>query len=203
MLEAYPNTRVWYQKEGLWLLTESSLLPGLWQKAVFLTGIPYVRTLAVRSWGFWVGGLYKGPVWIGPRHTNYPDGSVCAFEPADGTWHAGDSMVELLDLYTLWALRHLHLQDFGRWPGHQAVHYAHERIMELKEDEYCGCGKSNKLYGECCRVKDLAGDWVSEATTFNFEMGGIRKPPDDIVRFICYQTEPPKIRNLLAQYFDK
>jgi len=71
--EAYPGTRVWHKTEGIWLLTESTLLPGLWQKAVFLTGIPFARTRIVRSWGFWMGIPLRYPSWIGPRHTNMPD----------------------------------------------------------------------------------------------------------------------------------
>src|SRR6185369_15234384 len=47
--DAYPNTRVWHQPEGLWLLSESTLLPGLLPKALFLTGIPFIRTRVVRS----------------------------------------------------------------------------------------------------------------------------------------------------------
>jgi hypothetical protein len=150
--EAYPNTKVWHQAEGMWLLTESSVLPGLHKKAIFLTGIPFAQSLAVRSWGFWDDSII-GYSWIGPRHTNFPDGSVCAFESTDKTWVTKDSIVELLDLYTLWALRHLYLELFGRWPGRQAVHRPYERILELREDEFCGCYESGKRYGECCQKK--------------------------------------------------
>lgn len=195
--EAYPHTRIWYQEEGLWLLTESSLLPGLWQKAIFLTGIPFIRTLTVRSWGFWFGIPMRQPTGIGPRHTN-SDGSVCAFEQSDGTWVAGDSIVELLDLYTLWGLRHLHLQLFGRWPGHQVVHRPYERIMELKEDEYCGCGESDKRYGECCREKDLARDQIADAAEFGFSYSSLRKCPDSVTSFIREWKEVPSLSALLA-----
>lgn len=119
--EAYPDTRVWHQPEGLWLLTESSLLPDQWHKVIFLTGFSFKWPFVVRSWGFWGGGFLREPAWIGPRHTNFPDGSVCAFEPTDGTWSIWEPIVTLLDIYTLWALRHLHLEVFGRWPGHQFV----------------------------------------------------------------------------------
>lgn len=195
--EAYPSTQIWHQEAGLWLLTESSLLPGLRQKAIFLTGIFFARKI-VRSWGFW-GDFLAGSTWIGPRHTNFPDGSVCAFEPTDGTWIIGDSIVELLDLYTLWALRHLHLQVFGRWPGHQAVRHPYERILELREDEHCGCGQSDKLYGECCRNKDLARSRIADAVNFNLHFsGGLRKPPSSVVKFIHEQIEPPQFSDLLV-----
>jgi len=60
--EAYPGTRIWHQPEGIWLLAESSLLPGLCHKAVFLTGIPFSRTRLVRSWGFWMGTPLRYPM---------------------------------------------------------------------------------------------------------------------------------------------
>jgi hypothetical protein len=192
--EAYPGTRVWHQEEGLWLLTESALLPGLWQKAVFLTGIPFARTRTVRSWGFWMGIPQRYPTWIGPRHTNFPDGSICAFEPSDGTWYLGNSLLVLLDLYTLWALRHLHLQVFQRWPGRQVAHHVHERLIELKPTECCGCG-SNRPYSDCCQEKDLRSDRIKEAIRFfNF---GQRTPPTAVSSFIQLQHHPPKIPDLL------
>ena len=195
--EAYPGAQVWHREEGLWLLTESNLLPELQQAATFLTGISFART-AVRSWGFWKDG-FVGATWIGPRHTNFPDGSVCAFEPADETWVFGDPTIELLDLYTVWALRHLHLQIFGRWPGPQAIHRPYERILELREDEYCGCGKSGKLYGECCREKDLARDRIADAIDFlRHASDGVREPPISVARFVRGQKELPRLAELIV-----
>jgi hypothetical protein len=195
--EAYPGTQVWRQEEGVWLLTESSLLPGFQQRALFLTGISFAHAI-VRGWGFWGCGA-AGSTWIGPRHTNFPDGSVCAFEPTDGTWVIGDPIVELLDLYTLWALRHLHLQVFGRWPGYQAVCHPYERILEIRDDEHCGCGESDKLYGECCRDKDLARDRIADAVNFIVRSsGGLREPPSSVARFIREQINPPRFSDLLA-----
>lgn len=195
--EAYPHARVWLQEEGLWLLIESSLLPGLWQKAVFLIGIPFVRTLTVRAWGFWLGIPFTYPIWIGPRHTNYPDGSVCAFEPNDGTWRIGDPIIPLLDIYTLWALRHLHLQTFDRWPGRQVVHHPYERLIELKGNDYCGCG-SHRFYGECCRPSDLDKNLISSAAEFARRTGGgERKPPAAVLAFIREKAEAPFVLDLL------
>jgi len=196
--DAYPNTQVWQQKEETWLLTESSLLPDHWQKAIFLTVIPFVWPYTARSWGFWEGGLLRDPVWIGPRHTNFPDGSVCAFEPTDKTWLVGQSIVTLLDMYTLWALRHLHLQVFGRWPGRQAVFHPCERLLELKENELCGCGESNKVYGECCQENDLARDRVTDAIDFFLSTNGAyRKAPSAVVRFLREQKDPPRFISLM------
>lgn len=195
----YPNSKVWLEEEGMWLLTESAVLPEHLRKAIFFTGISFRYPFRVRSWGFWKGGLRGEPTWIGPRHTNFPDGSVCAFEPTDRTWLIGNPLVKLLDLYTVWALRHLHLEIFGRWPGHQAVFLPCERIMELREDEFCGCGMFDKLYGECCQEKDLARDRVADAVDFCLYTGGEpRKPPDSILKFIYRKTDPPPTSELLV-----
>jgi len=179
----------------------SGLLLGLRQHAIFLTGISFSWGM-VRSWGFW-GDPLAYPEWIGPRHTNYPDGSICAFEPADGTWALSDPIVKLLDIYTLWAVRHLHLQVFGRWPGREAVHHPAERVIELRADEYCGCARSDKLYGECCMPKDLARDRIRDALTFFWRSGGFRNPPDAISHFVRDRKEPPRLGTLfptLAQW---
>jgi hypothetical protein len=104
---AYPGVQVWHQGYGFWMLTHSALLPGLQRSAAFLTAVPFYQATP-RSWGFW-RGIPIDVAWIGPRHTNFPDGSICAFEPTDGSWVIGDSLVALLDLFTLWSLRHVYL----------------------------------------------------------------------------------------------
>lgn len=194
--QAYPGTTVWYQPEGLWLMAESALLAGSCRRAVFLTGIPYVRTFTVRAWGFWVGIPFAHPVWIGPRHTNFHDGSICAFEPTDGTWMLGDSLTSLFDIYTCWAVRHLHLLTFGCWPGRQVVHHAYERILELKPGELCGCGSSRR-YEECCRRQDLGRDLIVAANDFMLRTGGRRAPPESVKEFILGRSGVPNITDLL------
>lgn len=194
---AYPGAHIWRTQDGLWLRTESTLLPRIWRKAVFLTGIPFSSRHIVRSWGFWVGTPQAYPTWIGPRHTNFPDGSICAFDPSDGTWNHGDSLVVLLDLYTVWSLRQLHLLTFGRWPGRQRAHYVHERLAETLPGEYCGCG-SNTLYSACCQSNDLAQNRLLAAIEyFGF---GSRKPPRLVERFIREQKDPLGIKELLPLY---
>lgn len=192
--EAYPDTKCWHQMEGMWLLTESALLPGLGKKATFLTMLPYTKKFAVMSWGFWTTPIsFK---WIGARHTNFPNGSICAFEREDKTWVSGESIIKLLDLYSLWALRHLHLETFGRWPGYQSVHYPYERLTELKDNEYCGCAHSHRMYADCCKKHDLARDKVADALDFlRITNGGSRTPPKNIVEFIRHREEPPPISN--------
>lgn len=193
--KAYPGARVWHQEQGFWLLTESRLTADFPQRAVFLTGVSFALN-ATRGWAFWRSGLGE-LTWIGPRHTNSPDGSVCAFQLLDNTWRFGDPLVELLDLYTVWALRHAYLRHFGRWPGEQSVPLGYERVMELHEDEHCGCGQSGKRYGECCREKDFAGNRIADAVKFVLAFGS-RRPPTAVSRFVYDQTNPPRIGDLIG-----
>ena len=191
ILEAYPETQIWKQEGGMWLLSYSSLLTDTLDNAAFLCAIPFLPTISVRSWGFW-----NSSSWIGPRHTNPPDGTICAFEPSDGTWFPGDSIVKLLDIYSLWAVRQLHLQRFNHWPGAQVAHNAFERLTEVKEDELCGCGSLYKSYGECCKPKDLKRNQITDAISFILEGGADRQPPAEVVRFIKEKNNPPLILNL-------
>jgi hypothetical protein len=194
LAEHYPGAQFWHQNEGVWLLTKSRLLSGLRQYAIFLTGIFFPGRM-VRSWAFWADPV-AFPLWIGPRHTNFPDGSVCAFEPMDRTWIFGEPLVKLLDLYAVWALRHLHLQAFGRWPGQQAIHFPGERILELSADEHCGCANSERLYGECCMPKDMAGDRIAACLAFFWRTGGFRVPPQPVVDFVRHGKTVPSVADL-------
>lgn len=189
---AYPETRVWQEDNGLWLLAESTLLPGLSRTAVLLVRVPYAPAIS-HAWGFWRHSV-AGVTWIGPRHTNYPEGSICAFHREDGTWIVGESLVSLLDLYTLWAVRHLYLEVYDRWPGAQVVDHPFERLSELRVDEQCGCGTPGRLYGDCCRPKDLSRRRTSIAMDFiQRHHDGAHKPPAELVRAARDGSNPPNI----------
>lgn len=55
------------------------------------------------------------------------------------------------------------------------------------------------MYRECCQEKDLARDRVADAVEFRFRTGGgLRKPPDTVVKFVGDQAEPPKTKDLLV-----
>lgn len=189
---AYPQTRVWEQTEGLWILAQSALLPGLGRSAAFLIAVVPRRQL-LSAWGFWSGGV-AGSSWIGPRHTNYFDGSICAFDEQDGTWAFGDSLVDLVDMYSIWATRHLHLERFGWWPGPQSSAHPYERLMEFSDREHCGCGARGSRYGVCCKPKDLARDRIADALRFcNFTGWSVRKPPFEVTEFVRTWTSPPSL----------
>ena len=196
--EAYPGVRLWNEEKGFWLYSESSLLPGLRRKVTFLTAISTANR-AVKSWAFWNSNII-GATWIGPRHTNFPEGTICAYEPQDSTWVFGNSLVELLDIYSVWALRHLHYEVFGRWPGPQAVVLPYERMLEFGDDECCGCGSSDLRYGNCCKESDLKRDRIAEAIQFCIFSGWrLRHPPTSILHFMGNLGQLPKISELIWQ----
>lgn len=60
----------------MWLLARSSIIPGLARETTFFVTLPYRSGVGPRAWGFWATA---GPSrWIGPRHTNFEDDSICA-----------------------------------------------------------------------------------------------------------------------------
>lgn len=136
-----------------------------------------------------------------PTPHQFPDGSICGFDPRDRTWWSGNSLVALLDLYSGWALRHLHLEAFGRWPGYQSAHCSFERLTEFTLGEYCGCGNHTKLYQDCCRNKDLARKPLPTFFEFwKFCAGRIhRSPPGLVSAFLQNPESPPPELQCLYQ----
>ena len=207
--EAYPTLRVFPDDDGMWLQTESSILPGIEYGATFLVALPFVLGVGPRAWGFW--NEPSGMRWIGPRHTNFFDGSICAFSPVDNVWVEGGNLTTLMDLYTVWALRHLHLNVLGRWPGRQyslpppnQILNPYYRLVQCGDAELCGCGSLTSRYAECCKPNDLRSDFGRLAQEFARRMGGgirDRKPPQAIVDFVEGSGSTPRIRdvhNLMA-----
>jgi len=104
-------------------------------------------------------------------------------------------------MYTLWALRHEHLRVFGRWPGYQSVPLAYERLEELRDDEHCGCNRSERLYKDCCKGKDLGRNKGAVFREFFRGVGGYvtRKPQKPIFDVFRTQCEPPSLLETLTQ----
>jgi len=147
---AYPQLIVRPAPATLWLEMHLYPLSGYARGSFLLIGYPLDALLPIQSWAWWTDGL-----WIGPRHTNYGHASVCAYEPSDGTWARGRELVSLLDLIATWVVRHIHLLEYGRWPGGQALHTAYERLAEIRPGERCGCELPLR-YEDCHRFDDIA-----------------------------------------------
>lgn len=169
--DAYPQMRVATAAEVSWLHTWARPVPGLRESAFLLTQYPFDIRYPVRSWAWWGEGI-----WIGPRHTNYPHGDICAHEPTDLTWTRRGSLVVLLDLHLVWIVRHIYLRRFGKWPGRQVLHTAHERLQENRPHELCGCG-SSRAYATCCRHDDEEVDPVRALTEYMSRVGTARRMP--------------------------
>lgn len=179
---AYPSMRVRFAPPVVWLLSHNLPVAGLTDRVWMLTALslraheplPGKRVVAA-AWGWWDPG-----VWIGPRHTNFGDGSICSFETSHGTWKAGDPIVTLLDLQSVWIARHLYLRNFGRWPGAQVLHTPYERVQEQRPGERCGCD-SGKLYEDCHREHDRALSSYARFAPFDRTYGALRRaPPPEI-----------------------
>lgn len=208
VFEAYPSLRTFADEDGMWLLAKSSIIRGLAREATFLTALPNRRNAGPRAWGFWVAeGRFS---WLGPRHTNFGDGSICAFSPDEGAWFEGGDVRTLIDLYSVWALRHLYLEVLGRWPGKQygilgADHRvdAFYRLRENKDEELCCCGSEIKRYVECCKPADRRMNEVELMSIFLRHIPGgfnSRQPPSSILDFVeGRRPAPPRIVDVFPQ----
>lgn len=204
LAEAYPTLQPFPDDDGMWLLVRSSIISGLAREAAFLVAVPYKSGAGPRAWAFWTAdGQF---VWIGPRHTNFGDGSICAFTPGDGAWSEGGDLRTLLDLYSAWALRHLHLEILGRWPGKQYSlggadprAQAFYRQRECQPDELCGCGSETRRYAECCQPSDLQLNLFEAMPLFlKATDGGFnkRRPPSSVVGFVEDRAALPRIADV-------
>ncbi len=208
LAEAYPTLQTFPDDDGLWLLARSSIIPGLAREAIFLVALPYSPGLGPRAWAFWAAAD-ADPKWIGPRHTNFQDGSICAFSPNDGAWAEGGDLRTLLDLYSVWTLRHLYLDCFGRWPGKQYGLFgvdprvaAFYRRIECEDDELCGCGSETRRYANCCKPADLQLDFGQSAALFLDQIEGgfaSRVPPPAVVAFMEGLSGIPPIADVHIQ----
>lgn len=176
-IAAYPRTRVRFVPPVAWLVTPIRPVDNLPDAALLVTR--YLLDQRARrgvrpnvSWAWWDVG-----VWIGPRHTNFPDGSICAYEPTQGTWTTGNSLLLWFDLHAVWIARHVHLRYFDRWPGDQVLHTAFERVREHRPGELCGCG-SMQPYEECHQAADLARTPYDRAREFHKHYPDPYRRPD-------------------------
>lgn len=199
----FPDASLLPDDQGLWLLARGKVLEGLEREAIFLIALPDKPGLHLRGWAYWDFGDRRE--WIGPRHTNLFDGSVCAFAKSDGVWSDGGDLRTLLGVFTLWALRHLHLEIEGRWPGRQYAlldqagnPHPYYRRVEFKAEELCSCDNGRR-YGDCCMENDRACNFDLARRYFEGQVGGSllqRIPPLPISKFMQGEISIPKIKKV-------
>jgi hypothetical protein len=145
---SYPKLRKRTTSSGFWFTGSLTPLGVMGDSAWIALSHPSDSEIPVRVWAWWSNGIA-----VGPRHT-YLDASICAFEPSDpNSWCRSDGVTALIDLVSVWLVRHTYMNAFGRWPGRQRIHSAIERREQQHSDELCGCG-NNTLYGVCHGPKD-------------------------------------------------
>lgn len=140
---------------GIWVAAKGKPLGRRGPCFHFLVALPFNQTIMPRAWAF--RGIGNSPIPAGLRHTNFPDASICAFTKDNQAWDFSDGIVRLLDLYSVWTLKQLHLSVLGWWPGPQVGQLAFYRRLEFRSRERCGC-LSGKRYGDCHQATDLLTD---------------------------------------------
>lgn len=148
---------------GLWVAASSSPLGNCGPRVHFLVGFPLDRAILPRGWAFDTIGSNACP--MAPKHTNFPDGSICAFTLTSGAWTHDDGLIGLLDHYSTWVIKKWHRAMFGWWPGPQVGACALYRRREFSANEWCGC-ESGKRYSNCHMAIDLLVNEQSASAEF-------------------------------------
>jgi hypothetical protein len=164
--------------DGLWVIAQSFPLgrdgPRFWI-CLFL---PYSDGHDPKAFAFRKIAL---PRTVGPRHTNFPDASICAFSSDDDAWRPGDNPLVLLNLYAEWLICQMYLEIAELWPGRQSGLDAVYRQTEFKAEEWCFCD-SGLRYGQCHMEADRnkVERLRNKGELFNH---GPRKVPPAVLRF--------------------
>jgi hypothetical protein len=166
----YSDVRTWDgDTNGRWLSISSFPIGQDGPRATFLIAVPTDPQVRISAWGFW--RFHQETTWIGHRHTNYPDGTVCAF-PIDRTyWREEDTLLPYVDLLSEWSFRHIYYALKGLWPGPQEGPCPYYRMRETRLGECCPRCKGLKRYEQCCRTLDEAEARPDDRENFIATMG--------------------------------
>jgi hypothetical protein len=181
ILAQHYETLAFEDRNGLWIVVKSDPLGPDGPEVHFLIAAPVDQRLAPRAWAFAKTGANAELMSL--KHTNFPDASICAFTPGHRAWPHSEGLLGLVDIYVLWAIRKLHRDHFGWWPGPQLGACAHYRLKEFDAREDCGCG-SNKRYGDCHLPRDILADPAAAEAEFRRLFGGAydeRNPPKHVL----------------------
>ena len=162
--EDYPGSVRLKDRLGIWYKVPVFPLGKTGPCAKVITAIPDDKNAKILSWGFWEDD--RRISWIGPRHTNYPDGSICAFVENDQVWRDGNPLLGYYDNVSEWCLRQLFLHFNRHWPGRQSAPGRYYRVREGLGLERCFCDKPKVAYFECCRPLDILQ--LSDADRIDF-----------------------------------
>ena len=193
--EHYPGVRTWIKDDATWLSVPSFPVGSDGPRANLLVAIPKRSSARITAWGFWdMDGRMS---WIGYRHTNFPDGSICAF-PADADyWREGDALPSYVDLLSEWSFRQLYYVVHRVWPGPQEGRWRYYRLKGTQPGECCPRCQSLKRYEDCCRPLDEAEACDSDRREFILEVGcdlGEQRPHRRVVEFAQGQrNRPPRM----------
>lgn len=168
-------------RNGLWVVVTSHPLGRDGPEVHFLIAVPLGDRLAPRAWAFRKIGARAELMSL--KHTNFPDASICAFTPDHRPWPNAEGLLGLVDIYVLWAVRKIHRDYFGWWPGPQLGPCAHYRLREFDPREDCGCG-SDKRYGDCHLAADMLAHPDAAAAEFQRLFNGNyddRRPPEHVM----------------------
>lgn len=154
--EHYSGVRLWKEigGNGVWLAVSVFPVGEGGPQADFIIALPKDPTFRILSWGFW--RTDSRPVWIGPKHTNYPDGSACAFPAQSGVWTPAHGITGYVDRMAEWGMRQLFLDAEGLWPGAQEGEHLYYRLRHTHPAESCTRCRGLRRYEECCRSRDQA-----------------------------------------------
>lgn len=151
--EFYPDLRVIEVEDGIWVVTQIFPIGRGGPYFSVCLFLPDRKDLEPTAFAFEKSGKSGKP--IGPRHTNFPEASICAYSATDGVWEPGRTPLILLNLYAEWLVCQMFFVSEGYWPGRQSGQDSRYREIEFRDREWCDC-PSGKRYGECCKGRDAA-----------------------------------------------
>ena len=194
----YPEARVTARADGHWLAVRAYPLGSRGPRVLFLAAVPS-KPVPCATWAFW--DHLGEPAWLGPRHTNFGNGtgSVCAFPPESDHLVCDFPLLRYFDLLSEWAARHLYLAVHRKWPGPQEGRWRDYRLAETQPGECCPFPTCNSMrpYEDCCRPKDLLARamGVAEAETYSPIK---RIPPETIISLARRRgANPPRINDAI------
>lgn len=181
--EAYSGTKWWPDRQGTWLVVRSYPIGRCGPQALILILVPPIGP--VSAWAFWY--VPGNAIWIGPRHTNLGDASVCAFPPEENHLECAFPLTRYVDLLSEWCARHLYYAVHEKWPGPQEGRWRYYRRMETRPGECCPRCGGLSFYEDCCKILDEAEASPEDRLGFQRATG---------VQDVALQHPPPRVISL-------